>query len=120
MEPGIFKATQDILLISNQANVLHLIMNDDCLYCLQIEEKRNACHKLVLGHAEGELCGLAVSPSDCNLFASCSHDNTLRLWNFKNLKVHIFVKKRKHVNPRQYEIHHRERHVIIINEYDIK
>ena len=71
--------------VSRSGNMILVGSRDSDIF--QIEEKRNSCHKLVLGHAEGELCGLATSPSDSSIFASSSEDNTLRLWSLKNLKV---------------------------------
>ncbi len=57
----------------------------------EIQEKTSAVNKLVMGHSEGELWGLAVHPSR-DIYVSASYDGDIKLWNTKSKKL---IKKHK-------------------------
>ncbi|KAL5463172.1 hypothetical protein EMCRGX_G032049 [Ephydatia muelleri] len=46
---------------------------------LEVDEKNGSVQALIRGHMEGELWGLATSPTD-QVFVSASDDRTVRLW----------------------------------------
>jgi WD40 repeat protein len=50
------------------------------IFEIRIDNQENPL-TICLGHAEGELWALAVSPSNPEIFATASDDKTVRIWN---------------------------------------
>ena len=51
----------------------------------EIEEKTSTIQKLVMGHSDGELWGLATHPSK-EVYATASYDGFIKVWDIKTKK----------------------------------
>ena len=56
---------------------------------VMLEEKKSSMTKIVVGHSEGQLSGVATHPLNPNLFVSVSEDSTLKAWDVTNINVRL-------------------------------